>query len=690
MKPERYQQIEELYHAALERAPEERTAYLKQACNGDQALCEEVESLLAYDAQAEQFIETPPDDLAAGLLDVNVQKSPIVGHTVGHYRMLSLLGAGGMGEVYLAEDTRLKRRVAIKLLPQDLTNNADRLRRFKQEARATSALNHPNILTLHEIGETDGKHYIVTEYVEGETLRHHVQHSRMRLRDLLDTLVQVASALAAAHQAGIIHRDLKPENLMLRPDGIVKVLDFGLAKLSEKLLPTTDSLATTLSQNGTDPGSIMGTVQYMSPEQARGQQVDARSDIFSFGIMMYEMLAGRLPFVGESSADVLVAILDKEPPPLARFVENLPTELQRIATKCLRKVRNDRYQIAKDLLRDLRNVKEELQLQSKREPSFSTEPSTKVSKTTDLNLAKNSAFHLALPKTRFWVSGRSRLKKTLVISLSAIVVIVFLSIYLYSTFRTPAFHAPSLQNEIDYKGLMVLIPAGEFVMGSDNYEIDEKPAHSVSLPAYYIDKFEVTNKQYREFCDATGRTYPKNPILYPDYFLSKPDFPVMGIQFDEAVEYANFVGKRLPTEEEWEKAASWDPYTQSKHIWPWGNTPTPGRANIGTKQPAAVGHYVNDHSAYNVYDMAGNVFEWVDRFYESYDQKQNRRAERVNGLIFRGGAFNVGLYDAARTTYRNYAPRSFPSGMSLPIGIRCVVSENNPNLKEFLNSQGNK
>ncbi|HEY7913094.1 MAG TPA: protein kinase [Blastocatellia bacterium] len=290
--------------------------------------------------------------------------------SVSHYRIIKKLGAGGMGEVYLAEDTKLDRQVALKILPQEFAKSDERMRRFVQEAKSASALTHPNIIAIYEIGETDKNHFIVTEYIEGETLHHHIHNSRMKAREVLDVTVQVASALAAAHQAGIIHRDIKPENIMLRPDGIVKVLDFGLAKLTEKRAPTTDSEAATISKKVTDPGTIMGTVAYMSPEQARGKQVDARTDIFSLGIVLYEMIAGRMPFAGESSTDVLAAILDKEPPPLTRFADEVPTELQRIVSKCLRKERDERYQTMKGLLADLKELREELALEAKLERSI--------------------------------------------------------------------------------------------------------------------------------------------------------------------------------------------------------------------------------------------------------------------------------------------------------------------------------
>ncbi len=289
---------------------------------------------------------------------------------IAHYRVLERIGVGGMGEVYLARDTKLDRRVAIKFLNNEFNTNPDRLDRFTQEARAASALNHPNILTIYEIGENDGKHYIATEYIEGETMRQCIQSRILKPREILDVIVQIASALAAAHQAGIIHRDIKPENVMLRPDGIAKVLDFGLAKQTEKQPLTTDTGAATVARRGTDPGTIMGTVQYMSPEQARGKEVDARTDIFSVGVVLYEMVAGRVPFAGESSTDVLAAILDKEPLPLARFSPDVPMELERIVGKCLRKNCDERYQTMKGLLADLKELRDDVALEEKLERSI--------------------------------------------------------------------------------------------------------------------------------------------------------------------------------------------------------------------------------------------------------------------------------------------------------------------------------
>src|SRR5690349_10781198 len=271
------------------------------------------------------------------------------------YRILDKLGAGGMGEVYLAEDTRLHRRVALKFLPTQFTSDATRVRRFEKEARAASALNHPNILTIHEIGEAEGAHFIATEFVEGATLRRRMTLGPMSVMESLEVATQVAAALQAAHTIGVIHRDIKPENLMLRHDGYVKVLDFGLAKFMES--KSADESEPTEQMTQTEPGLAMGTTPYMSPEQTRGLKVDARTDIWSLGVVLYEMVTGHLPFPGETRSDVMAAILKSEPTPLATHAPHAPAELQRIVTRMLTKDGNERYQSAADLLVDLKALK---------------------------------------------------------------------------------------------------------------------------------------------------------------------------------------------------------------------------------------------------------------------------------------------------------------------------------------------
>jgi serine/threonine protein kinase/Tol biopolymer transport system component len=302
------------------------------------------------------------------------------GMRLGRYEIRSKIGAGGMGEVFLAEDSRLHRKVALKVLPADLASNRDRMRRFVHEAKAASALNHPNILTIYEIEESHSTHFIATELIEGETLRQRLLRARMKLGEVLDVAIQTATALSAAHAAGIVHRDIKPENVMLRSDGIVKVLDFGLAKLVEQVPPeAVDTEAPTRAAINTEPGVVMGTAIYMSPEQARGLQVDARTDIFSLGVVLYEMVAGRLPFEGSTSSEVLASMLsEKEPQPLARYSRETPGELERIVSKALRKEREQRYQTTKDLLLDLESLKQQLDFEARLERSIPLE--TTVSK----------------------------------------------------------------------------------------------------------------------------------------------------------------------------------------------------------------------------------------------------------------------------------------------------------------------
>ncbi len=444
MTPKRWQKVKEIFHSALQQEPAQRQTFLAEACVNDDGLRLEVESLISSHEKDGSFIDSPAYQSAAGLLaGDHTELHP--GQVVEPYEIISFISRGGMGEVYLAQDQRLGRKVALKLLPSTVTTDPERLSRFQQEARAASALNHPNIITVYEIRDADSTLMIATEFVEGKTLRELLTLEAMSLNEALQIAIQVADALAAAHQAGIIHRDIKPENIMIRPDGYVKVLDFGLAKLIETGLPAVLGDAPT-QKIRTGSGMIMGTIGYMSPEQARGQTVDARSDVFNLGSVIYEMVAGQKPFAGETSSDVLAAILKSEPRSLSQFNPEVPAELVRIVSKALRKDREERYQVVKDLLLDLKSLKEDLDFQAKLDRSASAnktrDEGSSIQRTltsgaepaADTEEIKNISTKSLSPEAGF---RRYRIAVVAVVATLAAVIFTGLWIVLRSNFRVP-------------------------------------------------------------------------------------------------------------------------------------------------------------------------------------------------------------------------------------------------------------
>ena len=358
MDSEQWKQVEALYHAALEIDVGEREDFLAIACAGGEELRREVLSLLSSAERADSFLEEPLTSV--GLMLMNAEHESLEGQAIGPYQLLELIGRGGMGEVYLAHDPRLNRRVALKLLPVAIVDDGERVRRFEQEARATSAISHPNVAHIYEIGEAQGRRYIAMEYVRGSTLRQALQQGPLEICEALDIAIQIAIALAAAHEAGVLHRDIKPENVVLRVDGYVKVLDFGLAKLVEDRLYAGMPEATPLPSLHTEPELLMGTSDYMSPEQVRRQPADERTDLWSLGVVLYEMLAGRRPFPGRESREVIVSILEREPEPVECVRDGLPRALQKIVVKALRKRREERFQSAREMVDELRRVRRPL------------------------------------------------------------------------------------------------------------------------------------------------------------------------------------------------------------------------------------------------------------------------------------------------------------------------------------------
>ena len=362
MNRKRWQQIDAVFKSALDRAPWERHAFLDVACRSDVILRNEVESLIAHD-QAGSFMAVPAVEDASRLLTQNSTGS-LLGQDLGSYKILRQLGEGGMGQVYLALHTTMNRKVALKLVSPHLIDDEQRAWRFQQEARAVLALNHPNIVTIYDIGQADDIHFIATEFIGGETLRERMARAPVEINEALDIAIQVARALAAAHAAGVVHRDIKPENIMLRPDGYVKVLDFGLAKLMETSdLPAVSAMA----KVDTEPGLVMGTTRYMSPEQARGLPVDARTDIWSLGVVLYEMVTGHAPFEGPTPTDVIISIVEKQPVPLGGYRPKTPAQLELIVKKALTKDKEQRFLVVTDFLIDLRILKRELEIESELE-----------------------------------------------------------------------------------------------------------------------------------------------------------------------------------------------------------------------------------------------------------------------------------------------------------------------------------
>lgn len=362
MTPERWQKVDAVLQAALDLPETERAALLAEVCAGDPELKADAQSLIEAHTEAGDFLETPAFEQDASVLIGD--GAPL--REIGPYKIVRRLGQGGMGEVHLAQDTRLGRLVALKTLPPYFVTDDERLRRFQTEARAASALNHPNILTIYEVGESDGTHFIAAEYIEGQTIRELVKDGTLTLAEVLDISTQLLAGLSAAHAAGIIHRDIKPENIMRREDGAIRILDFGIAKLMEG--PVSDLTTSTLALNQTQTGALMGTIGYVSPEQVRGLPVDERTDIWSCGVVLQEMLTGRRPFAGATNADTIVRILEHPAPAL--FANDLSSfelrRLQEIVSKALSKEAQERYQTAAEMLADLNQVKKQFASQTQK------------------------------------------------------------------------------------------------------------------------------------------------------------------------------------------------------------------------------------------------------------------------------------------------------------------------------------
>jgi serine/threonine protein kinase/tetratricopeptide (TPR) repeat protein len=425
-----WEQAKEIFIRAITLAPDERLSFVERECSGDTELYREVTSLLSS-YKEDSFLETPAAAAVADTLLFHELKFS-AGQTIGRYEIVGQLGAGGMGEVYLAKDIDLGRKVAIKILNKRFSADASNIERFTREAKAASALNHPNILVIHEIGESDNAKYIVSEFIDGKTIRDLLRGPRMEISTILDFAIQIGGALAAAHGKHIIHRDIKPENVMVRPDGYVKVLDFGLAKLISGRDGLVDLANSSEIQNHTAKGVILGTVNYMSPEQAKGEHVDERTDIFSLGVLIYEMTAGRAPFEGGSLSETLANVIISEPPPLSQYSPDIPDGLQSIVTRSLQKTRNLRYQTMPDMLADLKSLSDDLAFGDRLDRSAST--SNKPAPRSSSNELRSGS------QTRMFWSGR----RIWLATAFTLAVLIFGSISVYYIFSNRSRPSSSL------------------------------------------------------------------------------------------------------------------------------------------------------------------------------------------------------------------------------------------------------
>jgi eukaryotic-like serine/threonine-protein kinase len=689
LTPERWQEVERLYHAALERGEEERAAFLTGACGGDEELRREVESLLEHEAEAEHFIDSPALEAAAKLMAREPAAALDPGQTVNQYEIVSALGAGGMGEVYLAKDTRLQRRVAIKMLPAQSGRDPQSIRRFISEAKTASSLNHPNIVTIYEIDEHREVPFIVMEYVDGESLRA-TGKSPMPLEKFLDQAIQITSAIAAAHEAGIVHRDIKPANVMLTRSGHIKVVDFGLARLCPPITPLgSEQPNAEWESRITQRGAIVGTPGYMSPEQIQGQNVDVRSDVFSLGVLFHEMLSGQQLFKGSDPLSATVVILRDDPPSLRTVRKVIPPDLDKLIKRALAKNPDNRNITAAQMHDELVAMRDSLRPAGKgaRTRFYLAIAAMVILKVAGAGFWWWQQSHqrwlrnVALPEIKRMNEADDRYG-AFVLARQALEIApddpqlqqawtdisfpttiesepsgaeVFMHSYggseaeWLSIGKTPLNTfvplATTVRFRITHDGhvpLEVAPPFGSSQMFRLYPSKDVPPGmvavaggtalfagSSVDLPPFWIDRHEVTNRDFkrfvdeggyrrrelwkhpieqegrslawkdaiRKFVDVTGRPGPAHWELgtYPE---GEDQHPVEGISWHEAAAYAEFAGKSLPTVYHWTRAAQIGGFSEILTV-----------SNFSGRGTVPVGS-ANGLGPVGTYDMAGNVKEW--------------------------------------------------------------------------------
>lgn len=628
----------------------------------------------------------------------------------GRYRLDSLIGEGGMGDVYRATHVHLDTQFAVKLLKPEFVANKTAIKRFRREAMAAGRINHQNAVRVTDFGVTsDNIVYLVMELVEGQSLRSLMrEEGQMNYLRAVSIVRQICGAVEAAHQSGVIHRDLKPENILVVPAQgaeLVKVLDFGIAKLRET---KTDAFLT-------QAGMIIGTPQYMSPEQCQGKELDHRSDIYSIGILLYEMLSGVVPFDAESTLEVVYNQLHQPPRPLTQIVPHIPAALARVVLRALEKEPGKRQSSALQLSDELKlaveSASEEEFLSQYpllnrpyegragrgasfdgdsdilRTTPFTERASTPGRETSEISRlsAEGDIFRTQTGPGQAAAAGAQRSPVTKgegsrresattgrgsrkgLFGIIALALIAPAAIAVYLGLRTSPPPVPEPKIPAAPEG-MVYLPGGKFTMGRNDGSPDEGPAHEVVVEPFFLDQHEVTNQEYRKFIDATGWKAPKHWKLNGSFPPEEASFPVTHVTWEDAASYAKWANKRLPTEAEWEYAARGG---SREYLYPWGNQWQPGNANVDHKdqnKPAPVGSFDRDVSPFGVYDMAGNVSEWVQDYYSgNYGAAPDQRFR-----VYRGGNF-LDPPEKSTATFR-WAdfPLAIPDDQILRVGFRCA------------------
>jgi serine/threonine-protein kinase len=616
----------------------------------------------------------------------------VVGATISHYRIVGKLGEGGMGVVYKAEDTRLRRPVALKVLRREALDSLEHKQRFVREAQAAAALDHPNVCTVFEIDQADGQAFLVMALVEGQSVSSKIAERPLRLDEALDMAIQTAQGLQAAHEKGIVHRDIKPSNLIVNQHGQVKIMDFGLAQLADR-------------SRLTQTTSVVGTVAYMSPEQAQRLPTDRRSDIWSLGVVLYEMVTGRVPFEGEHEMAIIYSIINEEHEPITALRVGLPTELDRIVAKAMAKDPEARYQHVDELRVDLNNLRQmsasgkvprfaAAAVSPAVAPAFSPAAAPVFSSRAAPALSPSVAQAPAAPSStvergRIEAPAAVRAKPRRAYGLIAIVLIAVVALAALAVWRFGGRFATALPEAIHTAtGEMRLIPAGAFIFGADS-NIDlpiakpagfepPNPPQAPRLAAFYMDVTEVSNAAYRKFCDATGRRYPEPPEYDSNYFETKLDYPVVNVGIDDAQAFARWAGKRLPTEQEWEKAAR----GSDGRIYPWGNTPSQRMANVqggqdGFESMAPVSAFADAASPYGLLNLSGNVWEWTSSAYRPTPEEITSInawrlvANDTAWFVIKGGSLMTPADDLDLMAFFR---GGFPAALATPYqGFRCAM-----------------